>query len=237
MKLPDFLSDFASNDIEIKVLDNIILVTKWNWLYQDCLDFQKMAQNYVRANRKQRIYIFTNHPHVFTLGRGNERGLEDLVTFDQHQANDLPFPLFQIHRGGGITFHYPGQWIFYPICAINDNYSLATHTNWLLQSVRDVLTLDFKIPNVLAANKLVGVWKDRLKLASVGVGVSRFVTEHGLAFNVEHDQKMFDAVNMINPCGMAPTNYSTLEQINPENKVSVEDFHKRYLKHHFGMHF
>lgn len=227
--LAQFAEKYAPADSDISLKDNFLVIKKWNWDYSDCLFFQKLSQKYIQNNRKDKIYIFTNHPHVFTLGRGNERGVEDLKDLTPEQEKTLGFPLHKIHRGGGITFHYPGQWIFYPIVAIGQEYTLEKHTNWLLKSVRDVLVEDFNIENVITANKLMGVWKDRAKLASIGVGLSRFVTEHGLALNVNFDDKMFNEVNKINPCGISPTTYTTVDSL-VDNKESLLDrFHNFYI--------
>lgn len=226
--LSEFAEKYAPTGSDIFLKDNVLSIKKWNWDYSDCLFFQKLCQKYIQNNRKDKIYIFTNHPHVFTLGRGNERGVENLKDLTAEQEKALGFPLHKIHRGGGITFHYPGQWIFYPIVAISEAYTLEQHTNWLLKSVKDVLTHDFKIEGVITANKLMGVWKDRAKLASIGVGLSKFVTEHGLALNINYDQKMFDEVRKINPCGIDPTTYTTVESF-IKNENLLDDFHRKYL--------
>ena len=107
---------------------------------------------------------------------------------------------------------------------------MENHTNWILKSVRDVLDFDFDIPNVITANKLMGVWKDRAKLASIGVGLSRFVTEHGLALNIYHDEKMFNEVNKINPCGISPTTYTTVDSFVDNKDNLLEEFHNAFIK-------
>ena len=170
-------------DCEAIVKENILYITKWNWDYLECLEFQKQAQEIIRKHRDHKIYIFCNHPHCFTLGRGNERGRDDLLDFDETVIKKLKFPVHKIHRGGGITFHYPGQWIFYPIVSINNSYNLDEHMCWLLKSVKENLRDNFKLEKVMATKKLLGVWHERKKLASIGVGLNRFVTEHGLALN------------------------------------------------------
>jgi lipoate-protein ligase B len=66
------------------------------------LAVSKEAQEFVRASGKK-VFIFCNHPHCFTLGRGNERGDTTLVDFDAEQI-DLDLPLYKIHRGGELLF-------------------------------------------------------------------------------------------------------------------------------------
>lgn len=218
-------------DLEYEVRDSILMLKKWNWNYEDCLKFQKKAQAFIQVNRKLKIYIFCNHPHCFTMGRGNERGVEGLVDLTESEKKSVKFPVYNIHRGGGITFHYPGQWIFYPIVALKESYNLCHLTNWMLKSVKTVLTEDFEIPNVITANKLMGVWKDKSKLASIGIGISKFVTEHGLALNLLEDKEMFFELRKINPCGINPTTYITAEsQMNEIPNEFIESFHHAFVQ-------
>lgn len=228
--LEQFAEKYVPKDADITINDNTLMIKKWEWDYSDCLFFQKIAQKYIHVNRRNKIYIFTNHPHVFTLGRGNERGIKNLSELTEEQISSLKFPLHKIHRGGGITFHFPGQWIFYPIVSINESYTLESHTAWLLKSVRDVLDFDFKIENVITANKLMGVWKDKAKFASIGVGLSRFISEHGIALNIYNDEKMFNEVNKINPCGISPTTYTTVDKFVEDSTDLLEKFHTAFIK-------
>lgn len=213
---------------ETEIFGDILCVTKWNWDYQQALDFQVTAQNFVRENKSKKIYIFCNHPHVFTLGTGNERGDDTLIDFNEAEQTLLPFPLFKIRRGGGITFHYPGQWIFYPIVAINPKNNLQDLMGWMLKQVADVLREEFKVTNILSAKKLLGVWVGRNKIASIGLGANRFVTEHGLALNLQSDKKMFAELKKIHPCGLTATTYIDLESIN-HKADNIEKFHQAFL--------
>jgi lipoyl(octanoyl) transferase len=217
---------------ESEVRNNTLLVKKWNWDYEKALAFQKQAQAFIQKNRDLKIYIFCNHPHVFTMGRGNERGIEGLVELTNEQRKSIKYPVHKIHRGGGITFHYPGQWIFYPIVAVKESFSLGDLTCWMLKSVRDVLTNELGIQDVITANKLMGVWKNKSKLASIGVGLSKFVTEHGLALNVLNDENMFNELKKINPCGIDPTTYITAESqmSDVDPKDLIEKFHKAFVR-------
>jgi lipoyl(octanoyl) transferase len=218
------------SDVSFELNNKILSVTKWNWDYEDCLSFQKESQKIISKNRDHKIYIFCNHPHCFTLGRGNERGQDELVDFDQTFVKQLKYPVHSIHRGGGITFHYPGQWIFYPIVSINEKYPLDEHMCWLLKTVKEVLKDNFNLGNVMAAKKLMGVWLGRQKLASIGVGLNRFVSEHGIALNLIYDKDMFNEVQKINPCGMNPTTYTSVSLIDKSKSENLIDlFHKKYI--------
>lgn len=223
-------------ECEAEIRENILLVKKWNWEYDQALAFQKHAQSFIQNNRDLKIYIFCNHPHVFTMGRGNERGVNGLVELSEEQKSLVKYPIYNIHRGGGITFHYPGQWIFYPIVAIKESYPLDKLTDWMLKSVRDVLTSELGIEKVITANKLMGVWKNKSKLASIGVGLSKFVTEHGLALNLMNDSDMFNEVKKINPCGIDPTTYITAESQleSVDTSKLIERFHTAFINYIFA---
>lgn len=199
-------------DIEFKKFKNTLLVTKLNWQYENFLAFQKEAQSFIAKNRSLRVIIICNHPYLYTMGRGNERGEDNLLEFNAEEAL-LPFPLHNIHRGGGVTFHHPGQWICYPIVAIKESYNLDDHMCWLLKSVAKILKEDFRIEKILTAKKLMGIWYEKKKLASIGVGVNRFVTEHGLALNLAFDDIAEKGLRAISPCGLNSEVYFSVEQV------------------------
>jgi lipoyl(octanoyl) transferase len=77
----------------------------------------------------------------------------------------------------------------------------------------------------------MGVWKNKSKLASIGIGLSKFVTEHGLALNLVNDEDMFNEVKKINPCGIDPTTYITVESLieNVDSSKLIENFHKAFV--------
>lgn len=214
-------------DAKVDLFETVAIVKKWDWEYEDNLKFQKKSQKFIQENRDLRIYIFCNHPHCFTLGRGNERGNDELIKFDESISSNLHFKVHNIHRGGGITFHYPGQWIFYPIVDINQKQTLDDLMCWMLRSTKEVLS-ELGISNIITAKKLMGVWKDKKKLASIGLGLNRFVTEHGLALNLIHDPKMFDELVKINPCGMDSQTYISADKFIKSESL-IEEFHINFI--------
>jgi lipoate-protein ligase B len=132
------------------------------------------------------------HPHVITLGRGTKR--ENLLA-------PADTPIFEIERGGDITYHGPGQLVGYPI------FRLREHERDLHLYMR---RLEETVIRTLAAVGLAagrrtgwtGVWtlpEPQRKLASLGVAVKKWVTLHGFALNVCTDLSRFTAIN---PCGL-----------------------------------
>jgi lipoyl(octanoyl) transferase len=139
--------------------------------------------------------ILVEHPHVITLGRGTHR--ENLLA-----PGDLP--LFEIERGGDVTYHGPGQLVGYPIFLLRQpERDLHLYLRNLEESIIRALGR-FELP---AGRKpeWTGVWnvaedgKPSRKLASIGVAVKRWVTLHGFALNVSTDLGRFAAIN---PCGL-----------------------------------
>jgi len=211
--------------------NNILTLTLWNWDYAEFLKFQTRAHEFIRKNKSLKVYIFCNHPHVYTLGRGNERGEDNLVDFNPQKESSLPYDVFKIHRGGGVTFHHPGQWIFYPITAIKESYTLDDHMCWLLKSVTNNLKRNFSLDKAMTAKKLMGVWIERRKLASIGVGVNRFVTMHGLALSLHSDDRVALGLGAIHPCGMNSDIYTSVQEAMKSSESNlIERFHASYLE-------
>ena len=143
-------------------------------------------------------------------------------------VSDLKYPLHHIRRGGGVTFHYPGQWIIYPITQLTPKNSLDKVMCGLLKCVGNVFAEKFLVKDVLSAKKLMGVWVNKRKIASIGLGVDRMITEHGLALNLHSDENMFQEIRKISPCGMSSDTYISLEELNGE-KDNIRKFHQYFL--------
>ncbi len=135
--------------------------------------------------------LLLEHRHVFTLGRGAD---ERFVI-----APPAGVPVVRVSRGGQVTYHGPGQLIGYPILKLD---GAARDVLRYLRNLEQV-TIDALAPLGIAAERrpgLTGVWARGRKLASIGVGIRRWVTCHGFAINVATDLSHFDAIV---PCGIA----------------------------------
>jgi lipoyl(octanoyl) transferase len=155
--------------------------------------------------------IFVEHPHVYTLGKsGSESNM--LLDSIQIKAKDASF--YKIDRGGDITYHGPGQIICYPIFDIEAlNIGLKEYIYKLEMAIIDVVgEYGLKSSRLEGA---AGVWLDpdvamkARKICAIGVKASRFVTMHGLAFNVNTNLEYF---NFINPCGFTDKSVTSLEK-------------------------
>ncbi len=139
--------------------------------------------------------LLLEHPHVITLGRNGQMG-NVLASEDVLSRAGISF--YPIDRGGDVTYHGPGQLVGYPILDLRDwKRDVGAYVRGVEQVIIDTLA-DFGI----AAGrlpKLTGVWVDGRKVATIGVHISRWVTSHGFALNVNTDLSYFQ---YIVPCGL-----------------------------------
>jgi lipoyl(octanoyl) transferase len=154
--------------------------------------------------------LFVEHPHVYTLGKsGDEKNL--LVGEKELKEQDEVY--YKINRGGDITYHGPGQLVAYPILDL-DNFFTDIHKYLRLLEEAIILTLkEYGIESGRSKGE-TGVWLDveipgkTRKICAMGVRCSRWVTMHGLAFNLNCDLNYF---NNIIPCGITDKKVTSLK--------------------------
>ena len=134
--------------------------------------------------------LLLEHPHVYTLGRGAD---------DRYLLAPPPgVPIHRVSRGGQVTYHGPGQLIGYPILKLE---GADRDVILYLRKLEDAIVSALATFGIAAGRRqgLTGVWAGPLKIASIGVGLRRWVTLHGFALNVTTDLRYFDAIV---PCGI-----------------------------------
>jgi lipoate-protein ligase B len=181
-----------------------------------------------------RIIICCSHPRIFTHGRGLQKPRKgeslELREFDRELISSLPFPFYQIERGGGLTFHHPGQLIIYPILKLNPKtLSLSKMINSLFDVAIEELR-DWGLEGLSHENKLLGLWHGEKKLASMGVAIEKLTTFHGMALNFYQDPEMKDALRKVNPCGLDANTYTSVAEILNLGDKSLNDFSELYLR-------
>lgn len=134
--------------------------------------------------------LLLEHPHVYTLGRG---AAERFVV-----APPAGVPIYRVSRGGQVTYHGPGQLIAYPILKLDGP---ARDIHAYLRALEDVIIRTLSACAIGAQRRigLTGAWVGQRKIASIGVGIRRWTTLHGLALNVNPDLSFFDHIV---PCGI-----------------------------------
>jgi len=146
------------------------------------------------------ILLLLEHEPVYTMGRTPDRSsLRDPV--------QLPHPVVSINRGGQATYHGPGQLVGYPILDLK-KYGCDLHR--YLRAMEEILIETLLETGVSAQRRegLTGVWVGMRKIASIGVGVRRWVTMHGFALNVCGDLSPF---GHITPCGITNIEMTSIE--------------------------
>lgn len=174
--------------------------------------------------------IFVEHPHVYTLGKSGKPA--NLLLDDAGLANKQA-TYYKINRGGDITYHGPGQIVAYPILDL-DNFFTDIHLYLRTLEEAVILTLaDYGIQSGRYEG-YTGVWLDAdneraRKICAMGVRCSRWVTMHGLAFNVNTDLSYFK--NIV-PCGIDDKDVTSVER-ELGFKLDIEEV-KQKLKGHIG---
>jgi lipoyl(octanoyl) transferase len=156
------------------------------------------------------VLLLCEHPHVITLGRNGKR--ENLLA-SEPVLRQKGVEFHATNRGGDITYHGPGQIVGYPILNLG---AIRRDVVWYVRMLEEAMiraTAEFGIISNRVAGK-TGIWvragNSEEKLAAIGVHISRWVTSHGLAYNVSTDLRYFD---LIVPCGIAACKTTSLEKL------------------------
>lgn len=172
-------------------------------LFQQTIDIKVGNRNLPAAEQKStpNYLIFCEHPHVFTLGKsGNESNL----LIPKENLGEINATYVPINRGGDITYHGPGQLVVYPVFDLENFFTDIHQFMRMMEEVVIQTLTEFGIQSG-RVEKLTGVWLDESdpklarKICAMGVKISRWVTMHGLALNVNPDLNYF---NYIVPCGI-----------------------------------
>ena len=212
--------------------------------FEESFKIQKQIQNEIidikLNNRKNNLNLFTTnyllfmeHNHVYTLGNsGDDKNL----LFNEKELDKKGIKFIKTNRGGDITYHGPGQLVCYPIFDLENFY---TDIHRYLRDLEEIIvgTLDhFGIVAFGNPNE-TGVWldigsKNERKICAMGIKVSRWVTMHGLALNVNTDLSYFEGII---PCGI---NNKGVTSINNElsqkvdlkkvREIMIKNFEKKF---------
>jgi lipoyl(octanoyl) transferase len=174
--------------------------------YADGLRLQRERVAARKAGIIPDTLLLLEHPHVYTLGRNaNKQNL--LIPVEQLAARGAQ--VFEIDRGGDVTYHGPGQLVGYPIIDLTQH---RRDIAWYMRSLEEVLigvARDYGIEAARLAGA-PGAWVGNEKLAAMGVHISRWITSHGFAFNVNTDLRYFE---WIVPCGLRHKGVTSLRKL------------------------
>ena len=180
--------------------------------YLAALSLQETLLKLKHRERYPDVLLFVEHPHVVTLGRGGKTS--NVICADE-------VPVYRTNRGGDVTYHGPGQLVVYPMIDLRSKLRKAVHTYLGNLEMAAIQTLkDFGL-RAVRKPPWTGIWIENKKIAAVGVAVSRGVTFHGLALNVNTDLLYFERII---PCGLSWAEVTSMAREGTErNLAEVRD--------------
>jgi lipoyl(octanoyl) transferase len=174
--------------------------------YATGLELQERLVADRQAGRIPDTLLLLEHDPVFTLGRNARR---EHVLFPEAELRARGFQVFEIGRGGDVTYHGPGQIVGYPILDLSPD---RCDVHRYVRDLEEVLVRTCADYGVAAGRVagMTGAWVGEAKIAAIGVRIARWVTSHGFAFNVGGDLAPF---GLIVPCGLRGRAVTSLERV------------------------
>jgi lipoate-protein ligase B len=189
--------------------------------YEEALELQRhIARDRISGALPQDVLLLVEHPPVVTLGRAS-KGKHLIASPEFLRSKGVE--LFEVERGGDVTFHGPGQLVGYPIVDLK-RHRLDLH--WYLRKIEEALINTLADYDMVAERNptFTGVWTKGKKIASIGVHARDWVTWHGFALNVTTDLSYFD---MMVPCGIDGVVMTSIARELGTDDLSMQDVIER----------
>ncbi len=194
--------------------------------YADALALQKHLFERVKTEQLPDTLLLVEHPHVYTLGSQTDK--RNLL-YTPEQLAERGIEVFEIERGGDITYHGYGQLVAYPILNLHHFY-LDAHR--YLRDLEETVIQTLNTFGVQAHRKshpnpkknYTGVWVGNEKICAIGVKFSQWTTMHGLALNINTDLSFFEGIV---PCGISEMGVTSLQKLLGKNvsmHLAIESF-------------
>jgi lipoate-protein ligase B len=190
--------------------------------YRQVLEHQHQLREKRRQDKIPNTVLITEHPPVITLGA---RQSANKLLADPAELQQLQIDVVDIRRGGGTTAHNPDQLVFYPILHLQQ---LGLGISQYIRTLEAVGAELLEHSGVHSQRKtgLPGLWVGSKKIASIGVRVSKSVTYHGMAINIQNDLSIFD---LFVPCGLDDVEMTSLHKETGKNN-SMSQIKKNLAK-------
>jgi lipoyl(octanoyl) transferase len=174
--------------------------------YEEAWKLQRSIFEEVLAGRRENTLLLCEHPDVLTLGRNarDDRNLKHSREYLRRNG----YEIFDVDRGGDVTYHGPGQLVGYPIIRLGD---FREDLGWYVRSIEEMIIRAIERWGLEGRRKpgMTGVWCGERKICAIGVRASRWTTMHGFALNVTTRLDRFDAIV---PCGISEYEVTSLER-------------------------
>jgi lipoyl(octanoyl) transferase len=174
--------------------------------YEDGLNMQKLAAEARHKDLIPDTLLLLTHPRVITLGRGAK---EENLLGTREELQKRGYEIHETNRGGDVTYHGPGQIVGYPILDLKPDRKDVRKYVTAIEELMIRVAADYGVKAERVAGR-TGIWTPAGKLGAIGVHISRWITTHGFAFNVETDLSDFGAIV---PCGIADAGVTSLEML------------------------
>ena len=193
--------------------------------YNPTWDLQRKILDLRVAGKLDDVLLLNEHHHVYTLGKSSD---ENHLLAESEEMRAKGVEVFHIDRGGDVTYHGPGQIVGYPILDLH-HHSLDLHK--YLRDLEEVIIRTLAEYGIEGKHdsSYTGVWVGSDKIAAIGVKVSRWVTMHGFAFNINTDLSYFDRII---PCGIFHRGVTSLRHLLGK-QVPIDEVEKKLVRH-FG---
>ncbi len=190
--------------------------------YEVALKLQQELKQARTEGRIGDVILLLQHPSVLTVGQF--KGGEDITVPPETLARE-GIAVFHTDRGGGITYHGPGQLVGYPILDLRENGLGVREYIWKLEGAIIKTLLALGIRGYRLAG-YPGVWANGKKVCSIGIHVSHGITTHGFALNVNNDLRYFE--KYIKPCGLTGEMMTSISELLGRH-VAMEEIIEKLL--------
>ena len=191
--------------------------------YQRGLDIQHRLLTARQKNEIPDTVLILQHTPTVTLGT---RGRDNFLLLSREEYAKRGIELFHAERGGDVTYHAPGQWVLYPIMYLGGKSADSHNYLWQLEEVALRTLADFDVDGFRVEGKN-GAWTAMGKLAAIGFRLKRWVSFHGMSFNVELDLSGFQTIV---PCGLIGQPVASLKSVLGESCPQMNVVRDRLLK-------
>jgi lipoyl(octanoyl) transferase len=189
--------------------------------YADALNLQMQICDLKKKGFDKDVLLLLEHPPTITLGRSAKR---DHLLVKEEFLKSQGIDLWNVDRGGDITFHGPGQLVGYPILSL---HAQERDVHQYMHNLEESMIRLLETYGIAGCREhaLTGVWTNSGKIAAMGVHISRWITRHGFALNVNTDLSFYD---FIIPCGITGRKVTSMQHI-LSHSSDMEEAVERYI--------
>ena len=202
-----------------------IIYSKKTEEYQNSINLMEKRVLDIFNNEKKELIWFLNYNHIYTIGTSGKKPTKSSIK---------NVPILMTNRGGKITYHGPGQRIIYFIINLENRKKDIRKFVTLIENAAIKVLRDYEIEATTFSDR-VGIWVTKnknikldkeKKLGAIGLRIKKWITYHGLSFNINPELKYYDEINA---CGLK--DYSSTSMKDLEIELSQNDFDNLYLKY------